>query len=382
MVKTKNIKRVPDLRFSEFEGEWCKSKLGDQVDRISSGKDKPEKEGEFDLYGSTGIIGKSRIFSHNGKYLLIARVGANAGTINYVEGKFSVTDNTLVIYAKETIDLDFTNAALQKFDLNRLIFGTGQPLITGGQLKSLRLYFPDLPEQEKIASFLSAVDKKIQQLTAKKQLLEQYKKGVMQRIFSQELRFTNDNGKDYPDWEERCLGEVLTERKSLSIKGEGYEHISLTKEGVVPKTKRYERDFLVGDDSSKKYKITYINDICYNPANLKFGVICRNSYGTGIFSPIYVTFEVVNNDMKFIEYLLTRRDFIQKARRFEEGTVYERMAVKPADFVRLIISLPTLSEQQKIAQFILGIEIKTRSVQSQLTQTQTFRKGLLQQLFV
>jgi type I restriction enzyme S subunit len=98
---------------------------------------------------------------------------------------------------------------LDTYNLKRLIFGTGQPLITGGQLKSLKIFtIPSLPEQQKIASFLTAVDKKIEQLTRKKELLEQYKKGVMQKIFSQEIRFKDDNGQDYPDWEEKRLGDV------------------------------------------------------------------------------------------------------------------------------------------------------------------------------
>jgi len=85
----------------------------------------------------------------------------------------------LVIDLKESVNASFIEAALHRFDLNQLVFGSGQPLVTGGQLKALKLHFPTLPEQQKIAAFLGAVDRKIQQLKRKQVLLEQYKKGVV-----------------------------------------------------------------------------------------------------------------------------------------------------------------------------------------------------------
>ena len=99
-----------------------------------------------------------------------------------------------------------------------------------------------------------------------------------------EIRFIDDN----IDWIEKPLSEVLSERNTSTHKNNGLDHVSLTKEGVIPKSDRYERDFLVTTEN-KKYKITKLNDICYNPANLKFGVICRNKYKDGIFSPIYIS---------------------------------------------------------------------------------------------
>lgn len=213
-------------------------------------------------------------------------------------------------------------------------------------------------------------------------LLKEYKKGVMQKIFSQEIRFKDNKGMSFPKWEEKNLGEILKERKEYSTKGKGYTHISLTTKGVVPKSERYERDFLVGDDEVKKYKITRLNDLCYNPANLKFNVISINNLREGIFSPIYVTFEIVEQNIDFVGYYLIRDAFINKARRYEQGTVYERTAVSPSDFVKVKVVFPSLSEQEKIADFLTSIDKAIELKEQQITHAGQWKKGLMQNLFI
>jgi type I restriction enzyme S subunit len=203
----------------------------------------------------------------------------------------------------------------------------------------------------------------------------------MQKIFNREIRFKDKDGNDYPEWEEKRLGEILIERKEYSCNNGEFEHLSLSKEGVTPKSQQYNREFLVRDDD-KKYKITRLGDICYNPANLKFGVICRNDYGEGIFSPIYITYDIEGVNKEFISILVTRQAFINKARRFEEGTVYERQAVKPADFVKVIISLPTIDEQEKIVNMSLGIETYIKNIISNLNVLKRYKNGLLQKMFI
>ncbi|MFZ7159549.1 hypothetical protein ACLSZ7_11210 [Avibacterium gallinarum] len=148
------------------------------------------------------------------------------------------------------------------------------------------------------------------------------------------------------------MGEVLSERNELSTQSADYPLVSFTVEnGVTPKTERYEREQLVkGNKKDKKYKVTRLNDIVYNPANLKFGAISKNQYGNAVFSPIYVTFQVIKGiaDSDFVELLVTRENFIQYALKFQQGTVYERQAVNPEDFLNLHIFSTTLTEQQKI----------------------------------
>ena len=150
----------------------------------------------------------------------------------------------------------------------------------------------------------------------------------------------------------------MTERKEYCSKDGTYTHGTLSKEGVFPKTERYDRDFLVKNED-KQYKVTHFNDICYNPANLKFGVICRNTYGDLIFSPIYVTFEIADTVYpSYIELFLTNANFIGRIRRYEQGTVYERMAVSPEDFLSYETRMPTYEEQVKFADKIQRIQDK------------------------
>src|SRR5690606_34428414 len=129
----KELKRVPELRFSEFNGFYEIHKLETLFGNISSGKSKSNSDGEYTFYGSTGIIGTSKQFDYEGEKLLVARVGANAGSLYKVKGRYCVSDNTLLINKNPESNIGFLYYSLVNFNLNRLIFGSGQPLITGGQ---------------------------------------------------------------------------------------------------------------------------------------------------------------------------------------------------------------------------------------------------------
>ncbi|WP_416274284.1 restriction endonuclease subunit S [Lactococcus petauri] len=187
------------------------------------------------------------------------------------------------------------------------------------------------------------------------------------------------------DWEERRLSEVLRERNNQQPQSMEYPLVSFTVEnGVTPKTDRYEREQLVvGDKSSKKYKVTVLNDIVYNPANLKFGAISRNKYGNAVFSPIYVTFSV-NNDVtmpEFIEMFITRKDFIKRALKYQQGTVYERQSVSPENLLSMNLYLPGKLEQEKIGTFFKQLDDTIALHQRKLDLLKEQKKGFLQKMF-
>ena len=157
----RKVLNVPNLRFPEFQGEWEEYRIEDITENISSGKCKSHSpNGKYNLYGSTGIIGKTDEACYEGNLVLVARVGANAGSLQIINEPCGITDNTLIIKSKE-VDAQYLYFFLQHFNLNRLIFGSGQPLITGGMLKKVKVSLGTVQEQNKLTRLLSFLDERI-----------------------------------------------------------------------------------------------------------------------------------------------------------------------------------------------------------------------------
>lgn len=241
---------------------------------------------------------------------------------------------------------------------------------------NLSIVLPALVEQQKIAAILTTQDKVIELKENRLAEKLRQKMYLMQQLLTGKKRLPGFN----IAWKKTKLKNILHERKTYSPKGLEYPHVTLSTEGIFPKSDRYDRDHLVRDEY-KEYKITHKGDICYNPANLKFGVICENTFGDAIFSPIYVTFEVNQNVCK--EYLanyLMRWDFINAVRKYEEGTVYERMAVKPEDFLKFEILLPHIAEQSAIAQVLSTADREISLLRQDIEQEKQKKKALMQLL--
>ena len=154
----KNGEKIPELRFPEFTGDWEQRKVLNEVNSIDTGKSKFEakESGEFEILGSTGVIGYDDSYDYEGDFLLTARVGANAGTLYRHSGKVKITDNTVFLQGNH---IDFIFYLLDKFDLKKMSFGSGQPLIKASEVKSLELQMPTSNEEkEKIAEYFLNLD--------------------------------------------------------------------------------------------------------------------------------------------------------------------------------------------------------------------------------
>lgn len=236
MEKKKN---TPKLRFPEFTGEWEEKKLGEIAEKVNSGKtplggesvyvDKGilfiRSQNVFDnklsLENATFITEETNSTMENSivksKDILLNITGASLGRSCVVPENFivgNVNQHVCIIRLNKDNEPYFFQPifASEKGQnlFKSLQVGGGREGLNFQSIRGITLYQPPLSEQTKIATFLTAVDEKLTQLKKKKTLLEQYKKGVMQKLFSQELRFKDDNNQDFPDWEEKKLGEMGT----------------------------------------------------------------------------------------------------------------------------------------------------------------------------
>ena len=176
---------VPEIRFKGFTDAWEQRKLSDVVNSVDTGKSKFQKEGssgKYAILGSTSVIGYDDEYDYEGDFLLTARVGANAGSIYRHAGKVKISDNTVFIQASENIE--FLYHLLTHFDIKKLSFGTGQPLVKASELKNLELVMPiDVAEQKNIRAFFRNLDKLITLHQRKLDELKNMKKTLLQQMF-------------------------------------------------------------------------------------------------------------------------------------------------------------------------------------------------------
>ena len=197
------------------------------------------------------------------------------------------------------------------------------------------------------------------------------------------VRFRQDEGGNYPAWQEYELNKILIERNEPHLITEDAPQLSFTiEQGVIyPNDKKTnKRDFLMKDKDNKKFLLTELNDIIYNPANLKFGAIHRNTLGRGVVSPIYAIFHTDQNS-EFIEGIVTNPKFIKRSLKYLEGSVIKLMTLKPRDFVKMKVWIPCIEEQKKIADFLSSVDEVITASEKEVANLETQKKAVMKKIF-
>ncbi len=379
---------IPKLRFKEFSGEWVNTKLGN-LGNFQGGGTPATSEDKYWI-GNIPWISSSDIIEGDIKNIKIHRF------INDISIKESATKliakNSILFVSRVGIgkvaiantDLctsqDFTNLTLIKDDSyfigyyflskNRLLEkysqGTSIKGFTMNDLKTLKLNLPSKQEQEKIASFLTSVDTKIEQLTKKEELLQQYKKSIMQKIFNQEIRFKADDGSEFCDWEEKKLGDIL-------------DYIQPTK--YLVKDTEYNDSYTIPVlTAGKTFILGYTNETDGVFEN-NLPVIIFDDFTTAN-KFVNFPFKAKSSAMKILVSKNNNIKFIYEAIqmiKYEVGG-HERHWISKFSFLNIFI--PCIEEQTKIANFLSSIDSKIEEVKKQLNSTKEFKKALLQQMFV
>lgn len=421
---------IPQLRFKEFEGDYVLSKLGSELNLYNgyafSSKDSEKTGVRWVKIADVGINEMklnspsflpinfkekhSKFLLHKGDYVValtrpilrgelkIAKIDTNfdGSLLNQRVGKLESKN-----------DLEYMYCMLQQKSLisrieNR-IAGTDPPNLSPNEIATLKTFIPSLPEQQKIASFLTAVDKKIQQLSKKKALLEQYKKGVMQQLFSQKIRFTPsiadfeeerakglviDIAANYPDWEEKRLGEL----SSLLKDGTHGSHKDCPgSDYYLLSAKNIKKGKINIDATDRRISESEYQGI-YKNYNLKENDVLLTVVGTiGRIAKFGKEANIAfQRSVAFFRFENDNPDYIIQ---FMLGEIFQReldkrkvISAQPGvylgDLAKIPIQRPSLPEQKKIAAYLSSIDTKIEAVHNEIIQTQTFKKGLLQQMFV
>jgi type I restriction enzyme S subunit len=255
-------------------------------------------------------------------------------------------------------------------------------------LQKLTIAVPELREQQKIADFLSAVDKKISLLKEKHALLKQYKNGVMQKLLKREIRFKDDNGNAFPDWQELKFGDVF-ERVTRKNKTNNLNVLTISAQrGLINQEKYFNKSVSAKDVTG--YYLLENGEFAYNKSYSKgypMGAIKRlNNYERGVVSTLYICFKTVAGqyDQFWEQYFEAGNLNREISKIAQEGARnHGLLNISVTEFFRdMDILVPDVQEQEQIASFMQVIDKKIDATNEQIELTQTFKKGLLQQMFV
>ncbi len=407
------LRKIPKLRFEEFSGEWKVISLGD-ISFRSAKKNKDNHIDEvFTNSAVNGIVSQRDYFDKDianqnnldGYYIVnkddfvynprisnFAPVGPlhrnhlGSGVMSPLYTVFKIKD--------EIVNLDFIERYFHTTKWHRYMnnianYGarSDRMNITNSDFIKMPILLPSKQEQEKIASFLSAIDSSIEQLTKKEKLLREYKKGVMQKIFSQEIRFKDDDGSEFPEWENLTLGEVAKFRRGSFPQPYGLPKWYDDENGL-PFVQVFDVDDNMKLKPTTKNKISRLaqpSSIFVEKGSIvltiqgSIGRIALTQYDAYADRTLLIFTDYLKAiDKKFFIYIVYLLFEIEK-RKAPGGTI--KTITKEA-LTNFLLNLPCLKEQTKIANFLLSIDTRIEQVTKQLNHTKEFKKALLQKMFV
>ncbi len=403
---------VPKLRFKEFDGDWSNKKIGNIASKVGSGS---TPRGGAEAYTDHGIIFIRSQNVNNDQLLLDDVAYIPEETHVKMSGSKVIANDILLNITGASIGRscvvphDFTEANVNQhvciirtpnddpiFVQSFLSSENGQNAIQSKQagggreglnfqaIRSIDFHFPpSKEEQAKIASFLSNVDEKISQLTQKHTLLSQYKQGMMQKLFSQQIRFKADDGSEFGEWESKTLGDVadIVGGGTPSTNNEEYWNGNVAwltpseiNKKFIGRSKRTISEFGVQKSSAKKLPIGTV--LFTSRATIGEVAISTAQVTTNQGFQSFIVNSKILNEFLYYWIVKNKQQFIERA----SGSTF--LEISKSKIQPMKILLPCIEEQTKIASFLSAIDQKIEVVAQQIEQAKQWKKGLLQNMFI
>ncbi len=397
-------RNVPKLRFKGFEDEWKKYEL-DDIAMISKSKYNPTKSNK-----TYKCIELEHIAQEDGRILGYV----NSKEQNSIKNKFDsgdilfgklrpylkkywisnfegVCSSEIWVLKARKISNSFLYRIVQSEKFNNIAnvsSGSKMPRADWNYMSSTIFLVPKLNEQEKIANFLSKVDSIIEKQEKKVEYWNSYKKGMMQKIFSQKIRFKDKKGRNYPEWEKVHLNKFVERVVRKNKDNVSKRPLTISAQyGLVDQEEFFNK--LVASKNLEGYYLLKNGEFAYNKSystGYPFGAIKRlDKYENGAVSTLYICFKVKNNiNSDFIvQYFESSKWHKEIAMIAVEGARnHGLLNVSVSDFFETIHYIPCLEEQNKISKFLLNIDNILFKENKKLEELVQWKKGLLQQMFI
>ena len=404
---------APKLRFKEFDGDWTTSPLK-ALCKINQGlqiaiEDRFLEDGNNRYFYITNEFlkegSKKAYFIENPPKavicdesdILMTRTGNTGQVVTDVKGAFH--NNFFKIdFDRSIINKNFFIEFLKKDTTQHLILkyagASTIPDLNHSDFYRIVMPITTIEEQTKIASFLSAVDEKISQLTQKHELLSQYKQGMMQKLFSQQIRFKADDGSEFGEWENLKIFDLAIDKtlnngvfNDQNKVGKGYKLINVLDMYInrdIDESRLKLLDLSTKDFEKNK---VYYGDIFFTRSSLvKEGIAFSNVY-LGNSNDVTYDGHLIKLSPNlnrvnpiFLNYIL--KTHVVRKQLIKGGKTATMTTIGQQEVGNTIVSLPCLEEQTKIANFLSSIDQKIEVVAQQIEQAKQWKKGLLQQMFV
>lgn len=402
------LEKTPQLRFTEFTQEWRLTKLSKHSTSVMYGMNSSAiiYDGKHGYIRITDIddnncFSPSPLTSPDGQIeekfrlksgdIVFARTGANTGK-SYLyresDGEIYFAGFLIKISVIDAVpEFVFQNTFRSRYDnwVHVMSMRSGQPGINAEEYKSYPFYIPEMAEQKKIADFFASVDKKISLLKEKHALLTQYKKGVMQKLFKQGIRFKDESGNAFPDWITERV-DYFVERYSEPVEVEpnkSYRQIGIRSHGKGIFHKENVQGYELG---GKRVFWVHPNAFVVNIVFAWEHAVAKTSKDEQGFIashrfPMYLPKDDRVDLRFFTLFFLSKRGkyLLELA---SPGGAGRNKTLGQSNFAELKVTFPCLEEQKRIADFNDALEEKLEAAKKQIELTQTFKKGLLQQMFV